>query len=51
MDLGSDTENGEEEKKDKVRRDYQSQEDWEAQKASWKPIVEKGEVRISNFHL
>lgn len=45
MDLNSsDSESGDP-PETKLPRDYQSQEDYEAQKASWKPTVEKGEVR------
>lgn len=45
MDLGSsDSESGAAPEV-KVPRDFQSQEDYEAQKASWKPIVDDGEVR------
>lgn len=45
MDLGSsDSESGAAPEV-KVPRDFQSQEDYEAQKASWKPTVDNGEVR------
>lgn len=45
MDLGSsDSESGAAPEV-KVPRDFQSQEDYEAQKASWKPTVDDGEVR------
>jgi hypothetical protein len=58
MDLGSsDSEAGAAPEK-KVPRDFQSLEDYEAQKASWKPTVDNGEVRyfsypafLSSFHL
>ncbi|KFY58567.1 hypothetical protein V496_06069 [Pseudogymnoascus sp. VKM F-4515 (FW-2607)] len=44
MDLGSsDSESGAAPEV-KVPRDFQSQEDYEAQKASWKPIVDDGEL-------
>ncbi|ELR01897.1 hypothetical protein VC83_03941 [Pseudogymnoascus destructans] len=44
MDLGSsDSESGAAPKV-KVPRDFQSQEDYEAQKASWKPTVDNGEL-------
>lgn len=44
MGLGSsDDESGGETEK-KIPRDYQSQEDYEKQKAEWKPKAEKGEV-------
>lgn len=44
MDLGSsDSESGAAPEV-KVPRDFQSQEDYEAQKASWKPTVDDGRV-------
>ncbi|KFY19962.1 hypothetical protein V493_07788 [Pseudogymnoascus sp. VKM F-4281 (FW-2241)] len=44
MDLGSsDSESGAAPEV-KVPRDFQSQEDYEAQKASWKPTVDNGEL-------
>ncbi|OBT46650.1 hypothetical protein VE00_01874 [Pseudogymnoascus sp. WSF 3629] len=44
MDLGSsDSESGAAPEV-KVPRDFQSQEDYEAQKASWKPTIDNGEI-------
>jgi hypothetical protein len=49
MDLGSsDIEEAAKPEK-KLPRDHQSQEDYEAQKSSWKPIIEKGEVSIQDL--
>ena len=47
MDLGSSDSEAGTEPEVKVPRDFQSLEDYEAQKASWNPTVEKGEVRYS----
>lgn len=44
MGLASDEEEATAEAEKKVPRDFQSQEDYEKQKAEWKPKVEKGEV-------
>lgn len=43
MGLDSEGESGAEAEV-KVPRDYQSQEDYEKQKAEWKPKIERGEV-------
>jgi len=51
MDLGSSDIEEAEEPKAKVPRDYQSQEDYEAQKKSWKPTIETGEVRVQDISI
>lgn len=51
MGLASDEEDAAAEEEKKVPRDFQSQEDYEKQKAGWKPKVEKGEVSTVSHDL
>lgn len=48
MGLASDEEEATAEVEKKVPRDFQSQDDYEKQKAEWKPKVEKGEVSLNH---
>lgn len=51
MGLSSDEDGATAEAEKKVPRDFQSQEDYEKQKAEWKPKVEKGEVSLNHRWL
>ena len=45
LDIEVSSEDGVSQESEKVPRDYQSEEDFQRQRAEWKPKIEKGEVR------